>query len=128
LSRAESFGGERRAVGRGTASTAAKREVLGACSLPRRTGHLNGVTRPWGGCMGEERRNRAEPLNPWVRVLIALIALGVGVYGVSCLILGRLVTEGLVLEGIPARVVGATLAALAALTLVRTFYPRGRKH
>jgi len=77
--------------------------------------------------MGEQRRNRAEPPSPWVRALIALIALGVGAYGVSCLILGRLVTEGVVLEGIPARVVGATLAVLAALSLVRTFYPRGRK-
>jgi hypothetical protein len=53
--------------------------------------------------------------------------LGVGAYGVSCLILGRLVTGGLVLEGIQARVVGAIIAALAAISLVRTFYPRGRK-
>jgi hypothetical protein len=78
--------------------------------------------------MGKERRNRAEPLNPWVRGLVALVSLGVGAYGVSCLILGRLITEGVVLEGIPARVVGAIIAALAAISLVRTCYPRGRKH
>ena len=42
--------------------------------------------------MGEGRRNRAEPPKRWVRVLVALVALGVGVHGVSCLIRGRLVT------------------------------------
>jgi hypothetical protein len=63
-----------------------------------------------------------------VRALVALVALGVGVYGVVCLIRGRLVTEGVVLEGIPARVVGATIAAIAAISLVRTLYPRERKH
>ena len=78
--------------------------------------------------MGEERRDRSEPPNPWVRVLITLVILGVGVYGVSCLVSGRLVTEGVVLEGTPARVVGAILAVLAAIGLVRTFYPRGTKH
>jgi hypothetical protein len=52
----------------------------------------------------------------------------VGVYGVSCLIRGRLVSEGVVLEGAPARVVGALIAALAAMTLARSLYGRGRKH
>ena len=78
--------------------------------------------------MGGERRNRAEPPTPWVRTLVALVTLGVGVYGVSCLIRGRLVSEGVNLEGAPARVVGAIIAVLAAITLVRTLYPRGRKH
>jgi hypothetical protein len=75
-----------------------------------------------------EGRNRAEPPGPWVRALVALVALGVGVYGIICLIRGRLVTEGIVLEGMPARVVGALLAVLAAVTLFRTLYPRGREH
>jgi hypothetical protein len=78
--------------------------------------------------MGGGRRNRAEPLNSWARALVALVALGVGVYGVSYLIRGRLVTEGVVLEGVLARVVGAILAALAAISLARTLYPRGREH
>jgi hypothetical protein len=52
----------------------------------------------------------------------------VGVYGVSCLIRGRLVTEGVVLEGIPARVVGAIIAVMAAISLVQTLYPWGRKN
>jgi hypothetical protein len=43
--------------------------------------------------MGGGRRNRAEPPKRWVRALVALVALGVGVSGVSCLIRGRLVTE-----------------------------------
>ena len=76
--------------------------------------------------MGGGRRNRAEPPNPWVRALVALVTLGVGVYGVSCLVRGRLVTEGVVLEGTPARIVGAIVAALAAISLVRTLYPWGR--
>jgi hypothetical protein len=63
-----------------------------------------------------------------VRILVALVTLGVGVYGVSCLIRGRLVSEGVVLEGAPARVVGALMAALAAITLARSLYGRGRKH
>jgi hypothetical protein len=62
-----------------------------------------------------------------VRAVIALVALGVGVYGVSCLIHGRLVTEGIVLEGGPARVVGGIIAGVAAITLARTLYPRCRK-
>jgi hypothetical protein len=70
---------------------------------------------------------RMKPPNPWVRALVALVTLGVGGYGVSCLIRGRLVTEGVVLEGIPARVLGAIVAAIAAISLVRTLYPRGRK-
>ena len=78
--------------------------------------------------MGGGRRNRAEPPNPWVRALVALVTLGVGVYGISCLIRGRLVTEDVVLEGIPARVVGAIIAAIAAIALVRTLDPRGRNH
>ena len=78
--------------------------------------------------MGEGRRNRAEPPKRWVRAVIALVALGVGVHGVSCLIRGRLVTEGVVLEGVPARVVSALIAGVAAITLARTLYPRRRKH
>jgi hypothetical protein len=62
-----------------------------------------------------------------VRTLVALVILGAGVYGVSCLIRGRLVSEGVALEGTPARVVGAIIAALAAISLVRTLSPRGRK-
>jgi hypothetical protein len=62
-----------------------------------------------------------------VRALVALVALGVGVSGLSCLIRVRLVTEGLVLEGVPARVVGALIARVAAITLARTLYPRWRK-
>ena len=75
--------------------------------------------------MGAGRRNRAEPRNPWVRALAALVTLGVGVFGVSCLIRGRLVEEGVVLEGAPARVIGAAIAVLAAITLAQTIY-RGR--
>jgi hypothetical protein len=44
------------------------------------------------------------------------------------LVRGRLVTEGFVLEGVPARVVGGILAALAAVAVVRTIYPREGKH
>jgi hypothetical protein len=73
--------------------------------------------------MGEGRRNRAAPPSPWVRILVALVALGVGVYGVSCLIRGRLVSEGVVLEGAPARVVGAAIAGIATVALIRTLYP-----
>jgi hypothetical protein len=62
-----------------------------------------------------------------VRVVVALVVLGVGAYGVICLIRGKLVTEGVVLEGAPARVVGALIAALAAITLARSLYPRRRK-
>ena len=78
--------------------------------------------------MGEGRRNRAEPPKRWVRAVIALVALGVGVHGVSCLIRGRLVSEGVVLEGAPARIIGAIIAGAAAISLARTLYPRGRKH
>src|SRR5262249_11035629 len=81
----------------------------------------------WGDRMGGGRRNRAEAPSPWVRALVALVILGVGVYGVSCLIRGRLVTEGVVLEGLPARVVGALIAALAAISLARTLYPGGKR-
>jgi hypothetical protein len=77
--------------------------------------------------MGRERRNGAEPPNPWVRALVALVTLGVGVSGVICLIRGRLVSEGVVLEGVPARVVGAIIAGLAVLALARTLYPRGKR-
>jgi hypothetical protein len=78
--------------------------------------------------MGGERRNQAEPPNPWVRALVALVTLGMGGYGVSCLIRGRLVSEGVVLEGAPARIIGAIIAGAAAISLARTLYPRGRKH
>jgi len=50
---------------------------------------------------------------------------GRGRYGVNCLIRGRLVEEGVVLEGAPARVIGAAIAVLAAITLAQTIY-RGR--
>jgi hypothetical protein len=63
-----------------------------------------------------------------VRALVALVILGVVIYGASCVIRGKLVTEGMVLEGMPARVVGAIIAALAAISLVRTLYPREREH
>jgi hypothetical protein len=78
--------------------------------------------------MGEKRRNRAEPPNPWVRAFVILIALAAGVYGVYCLIVGRLVTEGMVLERTPARLLGAAVAAVSAITVVRTFYPRRTEH
>ena len=74
--------------------------------------------------MAGGRRNRAESPNPWVRAFVALVTLGVGVYGVSCLMRGRMVTEGVVLEGVPARIVGAIIAALAAISLTRTLYSR----
>jgi hypothetical protein len=77
--------------------------------------------------MGEGRRDRAESPSPWLRGIVVLVTLGVAAYGISCLIRGRLVTEGVVLEGVPARVVGAAIAALAAITLARTIFPRGRK-
>jgi hypothetical protein len=77
--------------------------------------------------MGGGRRNRAEPLSPWARALTALVTLGVGAYGVSCLIRGRLVTEGVVLEAVPARVVGAIIAAMAAIALVRTLVPGSKR-
>jgi hypothetical protein len=78
--------------------------------------------------MGGERRNRAERPHLGVRIVVALVTLGVCVYGLVCLIRGRLVTEGVVLEGVPARVVGAVIAALAAIGLVRTLWPRRKKH
>jgi hypothetical protein len=52
----------------------------------------------------------------------------VGAYGVVCLIRGRLVMEGFVLEGFPARMVGGMIAVLAAISLVRTLYRGERKH
>jgi hypothetical protein len=63
-----------------------------------------------------------------VRALVCLVTLGIGVYGVSCLIRGRLVSEGAVLEGVSARVVGALIAALAAISLLRSLYRWERKH
>jgi len=78
--------------------------------------------------MRGEHRKRVEQPKLWVRILVALVTLGVGVSGVMCLIRGRLATEGVVLEGAPARVVGAIIAVLATLSLVRTLTPRGRKH
>jgi hypothetical protein len=61
-----------------------------------------------------------------VRVVVVLLTLGVGVYGIICVIRGRLVSEDVVLTGAPARIVGAVLAALAAFSLVRSIY-RWRK-
>ena len=78
--------------------------------------------------MVEERHNRPEPLSPWARAFVAVVILGVGVYGAICFIRGRLVTEGFVLEGFPARMVGGMIAALAAISLVRTLYRGERKH
>jgi hypothetical protein len=78
--------------------------------------------------MGGGRRDRAESPSPWTRAIVALVTLGVLAYGMICLIRGRLVTEGVVLEGVPARVVGGTIVVLAAIALARTIYPRGRKH
>jgi hypothetical protein len=77
--------------------------------------------------MAQERQNQAEPLSPWVRALVAVVILGAGVYGVICLIRGRLVTEGFALEGFPARMVGGMIAVLAAISLVRTLYRGERK-
>ena len=77
--------------------------------------------------MAEERHNRPEPLSPWARAVVAVVILGVGAYGVVCLIRGRLVTEGFVLEGFPARMVGGMIAVLAAISLVRTLYRGERK-
>src|SRR5262249_19619897 len=74
--------------------------------------------------MGDERPKRSGPPGRGVRALIALICLVTGGYGVVCFIRGRLVTENIVLQGTSARVVGAMIAALAVVTLVRTFYPR----
>jgi hypothetical protein len=62
-----------------------------------------------------------------VRVVIALVTLGVFVYGIYCLVAGRLVSEGMVLEGIPARLLGATIAVLAVITMARTIYLQGGK-
>ena len=75
----------------------------------------------------EEGRDRAESPSPWLRGIVALVTLGVLAYGISCLIRGRLVTEGIVLEGAPARVAGGIIAMLAAIALARTIYPRRRK-
>jgi hypothetical protein len=58
---------------------------------------------------------------------VALVTLGVVVYGVSCLIRGRLISEDVVLEGLSARIVGGVIATLAAISLVQTLYPWGRK-
>lgn len=77
--------------------------------------------------MGGGRRNRAEPPNPWLRALGVLMTLGVGAYGVSGLIHGRLVNESEVLEGVPARVTGAIMVALASILLARRLYPRGEQ-
>jgi hypothetical protein len=77
--------------------------------------------------MGDERPNRSAPPGIGVRALVALICLATGAYGVVCIVRGRLVTEGIVLQGTSARIVGAMLAALAGVTLVRTFYPRRTK-
>ena len=77
--------------------------------------------------MAEERHNRSEPLSPWARAFVAIVILGVGAYGVICLIRGRLVTEGFVLEGLSARMVGGLIAVLATILLVRTLHPRWRK-
>ena len=77
--------------------------------------------------MEEEPRNRTKTPSPWVRTIVVLVSLGVGVYGVSCLIRGKLVSEGVVLEGGPARVVGATIAVIAAVSLARTLLSNNRK-
>ena len=77
--------------------------------------------------MGDRGGDRAGPPSPWVRAFVALVTLAAGAYGVVCLARGRLVSEGVVLEGTPERVVGGIVAALAVLTLARTIFPGGRK-
>jgi hypothetical protein len=77
--------------------------------------------------MGKAQRDQAESPSLWVRALVVLVALGVLVHGIYCLIHGRLETEGIVLEGVPARLVGASVAVFAAIVLAQTVYPRGKK-
>jgi hypothetical protein len=52
--------------------------------------------------------------------LVVLVALGVIGYGLVCVVRGRLDTEGVVLEGVSARLLGAAVAGAAAVTLVRS--------
>ena len=73
--------------------------------------------------MGDERPKRSAPPGIGVRVLLTLICLATGSYGVVCIVRGKLVTEGIVLQGTSARLVGAMIAGPAGVTLVRTFYP-----
>jgi hypothetical protein len=79
-----------------------------------------------GGCMGTQQEEEVQPPSPWVRAVVVLLTLAVGGYGVICLIRGRLVSEDVVLTGAPARIVGAVLAALAIVSLLRSIY-RWRK-
>ena len=74
--------------------------------------------------MEREQPNRPEPVNPWVRALVLLVTLGVGGYGIICLVRARMVTEGVVLEGFLARIVGAIIAGLAAISLIRSLHAR----
>jgi hypothetical protein len=76
--------------------------------------------------MGGRRRKGDEPPGPWLRAVVVLLTLGVAGHGILCMIRGRLVSEEVVLEGAPARLVGAVVAALALVTLVRSVY-RWRK-
>jgi hypothetical protein len=57
-----------------------------------------------------------------VRTFVVLLTLGVIGYGLSCMVRGRLVSEGITLEGVPARIVGAGVAGLAGIALVRSIY------
>ncbi len=77
--------------------------------------------------MRSEQQEPVEPPGLGVQILVILVTLGVGGYGVFCAIRGRLVSEGVVLEGTPARIVGGMLVTLAAVSLVRSIH-RWRKN
>jgi hypothetical protein len=62
--------------------------------------------------MESQQEQRTETPSPWARAFNVFLGVGVVSYGVFCAIRGRLVSEGTVPEGTPARIVGAVVAGL----------------
>jgi hypothetical protein len=71
----------------------------------------------------EESQENTAPLALWVRVLAVLVGLGVIAVGVYMAVTGTWVYEDHALaEGVPARVVGAMVATIGVVSLVRSAY------
>jgi hypothetical protein len=70
----------------------------------------------------------AKPVGLWLRVFLVLLALGVIGSGIYIAITGVWADEGRVIaEGVPARLVGAAVAACGVVGLVRSFYRWGKR-
>src|SRR5262249_4269446 len=75
-----------------------------------------------------ERSPEPDRRSLWLRVVIVLLALVVIGFGLHIAITGVWADEGRVFaEGVPARLVGAAVAACGAVGLARTFYQWGKR-